>query len=108
MVFMSMVFHHFDDPARVAQECRRLLREDGVVCLRGASAEQIDAYPYVAFFPWRAIADDEVILRVWLPLKRRSQAPASSAHTTKSLQARWPRTGAHLPIRLLGAPIRFS
>jgi ubiquinone/menaquinone biosynthesis C-methylase UbiE len=51
MVFMSMVFHHFDDPARVAQECRRVLREDGVVCLRGASAEQIDAYPYVAFFP---------------------------------------------------------
>ena len=51
MVFISMVFHHFDDPARVAQECRRVLREDGVVCLRGASAEQIDAYPYVAFFP---------------------------------------------------------
>ena len=51
MVFISMVFHHFDDPSRVAQECRRVLREDGVVCLRGGSAEQIDAYPYVAFFP---------------------------------------------------------
>lgn len=51
MVFISMVFHHFDDPARVARECRRVLRADGVVCLRGGSAEQIDAYPYVAFFP---------------------------------------------------------
>jgi ubiquinone/menaquinone biosynthesis C-methylase UbiE len=51
MVFISMVFHHFDDPARVAWECRRVLREHGVVCLRGGSAEQVDAYPFVAFFP---------------------------------------------------------
>lgn len=51
MVFISMVFHHFIDPARVAQECRRVLRQDGVVCLRGGSAEQIDAYPHVEFFP---------------------------------------------------------
>src|ERR1051325_5508091 len=29
LVFMSMVFHHFDNPALAARECRRVLREGG-------------------------------------------------------------------------------
>jgi SAM-dependent methyltransferase len=51
LVFMSMVFHHFDDPRLVAQECYRVLHDEGVVFLPAGTVEQIPAYPYVAFFP---------------------------------------------------------
>jgi ubiquinone/menaquinone biosynthesis C-methylase UbiE len=51
MVFMSMVFHHFDDPDQAVRECRRVLRRDGTVCLRAATIDRIGAYPYVPFFP---------------------------------------------------------
>jgi ubiquinone/menaquinone biosynthesis C-methylase UbiE len=51
LIFISMVFHHFEDPPAVAQECRRVLRPNGRVCLRTASSEQIPNYPYVPFFP---------------------------------------------------------
>ena len=50
MVFMSMVFHHFDDPRRAARECHRVLRDGGVVCLRAATVDRIATYPYVPFF----------------------------------------------------------
>jgi ubiquinone/menaquinone biosynthesis C-methylase UbiE len=50
MAFMSMVFHHFDDPDRAVQECRRVLRPGGVVCLRAATTDRILKYPYVRFF----------------------------------------------------------
>ena len=36
MVFISMVFHHFDDPIRAVRECRRVLRAGAIVCLRAA------------------------------------------------------------------------
>jgi SAM-dependent methyltransferase len=51
MVFMSMVFHHFDDPDQAVKECRRVLRQSGTVCLRAATIDQIKTYPYVPFFP---------------------------------------------------------
>jgi ubiquinone/menaquinone biosynthesis C-methylase UbiE len=51
MVFMSMVFHHFSSPARVALECGRVLRDGGLVFLRAGTLEQVSAYPYVPFFP---------------------------------------------------------
>jgi len=50
MVFMSMVFHHFDDQPLAARECRRVLRSGGVVCLRAATVNRIASYPYVPFF----------------------------------------------------------
>jgi ubiquinone/menaquinone biosynthesis C-methylase UbiE len=50
MVFMSMVFHHFEDPLRAARECRRVLRVGGVICLRAATVDRIATYPYVPFF----------------------------------------------------------
>ena len=51
LIFVSMVFHHFTNPELAAQECRRVLRRDGRVCLRTASRERIPRYPYVPFFP---------------------------------------------------------
>jgi ubiquinone/menaquinone biosynthesis C-methylase UbiE len=51
LVFMSMVFHHFNSPARVAIECGRVLRDGGIVFLRAGALEQVPSYPYVPFFP---------------------------------------------------------
>jgi SAM-dependent methyltransferase len=51
MVFISMVFHHFPNPATAAAECRRVLRKSGRLCLRTATSERISDYPYVPFFP---------------------------------------------------------
>lgn len=51
LIFMSMVFHHFDDPSLAARECRRVLRNGGSVVLRTGTREQISLYPYVEFFP---------------------------------------------------------
>ena len=50
MIFMSMVFHHFGDPLGAMRECRRVLRAGGMVCLRAATTDRIDTYPYVPFF----------------------------------------------------------
>jgi ubiquinone/menaquinone biosynthesis C-methylase UbiE len=51
LVFMSMIFHHFENPALAARECRRLLRDDGTAFLRAGTRERISSYPYVGFFP---------------------------------------------------------
>jgi ubiquinone/menaquinone biosynthesis C-methylase UbiE len=54
VVFISMVFHHFTDPRAAAEECARVLRPKGHLCLRTGSREKIPAYPYVPFFPGTA------------------------------------------------------
>jgi SAM-dependent methyltransferase len=51
LVFMSMVFHHFKNPALAARECGRVLRDGGLVFLRAGTLEQVFSYPYVPFFP---------------------------------------------------------
>jgi len=51
LIFISMVFHHFSNSTKAGQECRRVLREEGRVCLRTGSSDKIDQYPYVPFFP---------------------------------------------------------
>jgi SAM-dependent methyltransferase len=51
LVFMSMVFHHFAQPAQVARECRRVLRAGRALVMRAGVAERIDVHPYAPFFP---------------------------------------------------------
>jgi ubiquinone/menaquinone biosynthesis C-methylase UbiE len=51
MVFMSMSFHHFRDRSLAARECRRVLRDRGVVLVRTPTHEHLREYPYVPFFP---------------------------------------------------------
>src|SRR5260370_22160546 len=51
LIFMSMSFHHFDDPNRAARECRQVLRDGAIAFLRAGTRERIPSYPYVDFFP---------------------------------------------------------
>jgi ubiquinone/menaquinone biosynthesis C-methylase UbiE len=51
LIFMSMIFHHFDDPKQAARECRRVLRSGATSFLRAGIRERISSYPYVDFFP---------------------------------------------------------
>ena len=51
VICMSMIFHHFDNPALAALECRRVLRNGATGFLRAATRERIPSYPYVDFFP---------------------------------------------------------
>lgn len=51
LIFMSMCFHHFDDPMLAARECRRVLRDGGTAVLRTGTRDRIPSYPYVEFFP---------------------------------------------------------
>jgi ubiquinone/menaquinone biosynthesis C-methylase UbiE len=51
LIFMSMVFHHFNNPTLAAHEVRRVLRDRGTVLLRAGTRERISSYPYVDFFP---------------------------------------------------------
>jgi SAM-dependent methyltransferase len=39
LVFMSQVYHHLPDPVAVAQECGRILRTGGYVCVRTTTCE---------------------------------------------------------------------
>jgi ubiquinone/menaquinone biosynthesis C-methylase UbiE len=51
LIFMSMIFHHFDNPRLAARECRRVLRNRATGFLRAGTRERILSYPYVDFFP---------------------------------------------------------
>jgi ubiquinone/menaquinone biosynthesis C-methylase UbiE len=51
LIFLSMVFHHFSSPERVAEECRRVLRDEGVVYLRAGTVDRVPTYPCGPFFP---------------------------------------------------------
>jgi ubiquinone/menaquinone biosynthesis C-methylase UbiE len=62
MVFMSMVFHHLEDPVCVARECRRVLRDGGAVCLRNSTVDQIPSFRYLSFFPGAlSLAEDHLV-----------------------------------------------
>ena len=51
LVFMSMSFHHFEDPMAAARECRRVLPSGATAFLRAGIRDRISSYPYVDFFP---------------------------------------------------------
>jgi ubiquinone/menaquinone biosynthesis C-methylase UbiE len=49
LVFMSMVYHHLTNPRLVAEECHRVLRGGGQVCIRNGTRES--DFPHRHFFP---------------------------------------------------------
>ena len=51
LIFMSMIFHHIEDPVLAARECRRVLRDGGIAFVRTGIRDRISSYPYVEFFP---------------------------------------------------------
>jgi len=61
LIFMSMSFHHFNNRELAARECRRALREGGMVFVRTGTRESIRAYPYVPFFPSTPVMLDELL-----------------------------------------------
>jgi ubiquinone/menaquinone biosynthesis C-methylase UbiE len=62
IVFMSMVYHHFADPVVVAKECRRVLRDNGRVCIRNSTREA--DFPHRHFFPaMRSLIESELPTR---------------------------------------------
>jgi ubiquinone/menaquinone biosynthesis C-methylase UbiE len=61
LIFMSMIFHHLDDPALTARECRRVLRDGGTVLVRTGIRERISSYPYFDFFPASGPILEEVL-----------------------------------------------
>jgi ubiquinone/menaquinone biosynthesis C-methylase UbiE len=69
MVFMSMVFHHFDSPVQAVRECRRVLRRGGAVCLRAGTTDRISSYAYIPFF-----MRSPAILRDVLPSQARIES----------------------------------
>ena len=50
-IFMSMSLHHFTDRSLAACECRRVLRDSGMLFVRTGTRERIPSYPYYPFFP---------------------------------------------------------
>ncbi len=64
MMLMSMVFHHLRDPRRTARECYRVLRQRGCVCLRNATVDAIETFPYLKFFPTvRSVMEEQLPTR---------------------------------------------
>jgi ubiquinone/menaquinone biosynthesis C-methylase UbiE len=61
LVFISMIFHHFEDPALAARECRRVLRQGGTALVRTGIRERISSYPYFDFFPESGPILEEVL-----------------------------------------------
>ncbi len=61
LVFMSMIFHHLEDPALAVRECRRVLGDSGTVFIRSGIRERISSYPYSDFFPASRAILEEVL-----------------------------------------------
>src|SRR6266436_10379245 len=63
LIFISMIFHHFEDAPLAARECRRVLRDGGTGFVRTGIRERISSYPYVDFFPASQPILEEVLPR---------------------------------------------
>ena len=64
MVFMSMILHHLPDPQCTAHECHRVLRQMGYVCLRNTTADAVETFPYLRFFPTvRSVIERQLLAR---------------------------------------------
>ena len=75
LVFMSNVYHHLSDPDAVAQECRRVLRHAGYVCIRNGIQET--DFPHRHFFPGlQALIESE------LPARRKIESVFAAAGFT--------------------------
>lgn len=58
LVFVSMAYHHFEDRPAAAREMRRVLAPGGLVAIRNSTADALDGFRFLEYFPAaRAHAD---------------------------------------------------
>ncbi len=58
VAFLSLVYHHFADPAAVVGELRRTVRAGGRVIVRTTTREVLDGFAYLRFFPEARALDE--------------------------------------------------
>lgn len=51
LAFLSMVFHHLNDPALACHELKRVTRNGGHVCVRNSTVDLLDRVPHLKWFP---------------------------------------------------------
>ena len=51
LLFLSMVYHHIEQPEQAAKEFFRVLRPGGFVCIRNSTQELLHSVPYLKYFP---------------------------------------------------------
>jgi ubiquinone/menaquinone biosynthesis C-methylase UbiE len=51
LVFLSMVFHHFQNKEKAIHEFTRVLKPGGFLCIRNSMKEALDSYMWMRFFP---------------------------------------------------------
>ena len=51
LVFVSMAYHHFDDPTAAAREMRRVVAPGGLVAIRNVTADALDGFAFLEHFP---------------------------------------------------------
>ena len=51
LIFLSMVYHHLDKPARAIQEFQRVVRPGGSLGIRNSTLDLLDTVPYLKYFP---------------------------------------------------------
>lgn len=58
LAFLSLVYHHFTEPATVVAELGRTVRSGGRVILRTPTLETLDGYAFLRFFPEARTVDE--------------------------------------------------
>lgn len=51
LIYLSMVYHHIDNPNNAAHEFKRVLRPGGFVCIRNSTLDLLDQILYLKYFP---------------------------------------------------------
>jgi ubiquinone/menaquinone biosynthesis C-methylase UbiE len=91
LVFMSMIYHHLTNPRLVAEECHRVLRGGGQVCIRNGTRES--DFPHRHFFPAiRPLIDSQLPARndIRATLGGTGLTPAVHEVITQVIAPDWP------------------
>jgi ubiquinone/menaquinone biosynthesis C-methylase UbiE len=91
LIFMSMVYHHLANPGAAAQECHRVLRDGGYVCIRNGTRES--DFPHRHFFALQRLIDTELPARAEIAATFESGGFARVTHQVvrQTIAPDWPR-----------------
>lgn len=51
MLFLSMVYHHIREKGKAVFEFKRVLRDNGYICIRNSTQQNLGSYIWLKFFP---------------------------------------------------------